>query len=65
METQEIILTAQDRCDKCQSQAKVVADFLNGRLMFCWHHARRYREALELQAVVICEVEPDPLSSAV
>jgi len=58
--TEALSLTALDRCDRCSSQAKVAADFANGRLLFCWHHARRFRAQLESQALVIHESEPDP-----
>ncbi|MET8506889.1 hypothetical protein ABZV60_19875 [Streptomyces sp. NPDC004787] len=41
-------LTAQDRCDRCGAQAYIRARFSHNReLLFCAHHGRRYRTALE------------------
>lgn len=40
-------LTAQDRCDACSAAAKVVATLLNGELMFCGHHARKFYSNLK------------------
>ncbi|MFJ2061403.1 hypothetical protein ACIOMM_36725 [Streptomyces sp. NPDC087908] len=41
-------LTAQDRCDRCGAQAYIRARFTHNReLLFCAHHGRRYRAALE------------------
>lgn len=41
-------LTAQDRCDRCGAQAYIRAHFSHNReLLFCAHHGRRYRAALE------------------
>ena len=55
MATQEQIvdrvLTAEDRCDACNAQAKVIATFLNGELMFCGHHAKEFRLKLKNQSV--------------
>jgi hypothetical protein len=50
-------LTLQDRCDSCQAAAKVVAEFLNGELMFCGHHARAAHESLKLKAISILDPE--------
>ena len=30
----ERVLTAQDRCDSCSAEAKVVATFISGELLF-------------------------------
>ena len=61
METQEQTadreLTAADRCDTCTAQAKVVATFLNGELMFCGHHARNIKDILKLKAVNVYDPE--------
>lgn len=50
-EEKERVLTAQDRCDTCNAEAKVVATFLNGELLFCGHHARKAGSNLVLKAV--------------
>ena len=50
-------LTAQDRCDSCGAAAKVQATFLNGTLLFCGHHAKRNKDALVSQALVIHDEE--------
>jgi hypothetical protein len=50
-------LTANDRCDKCAAQAKVVATFLNGELMFCGHHARNIKDRLNVTAVRVYDPE--------
>ena len=50
-------LTANDRCDSCSAQAKVVATFLNGELMFCGHHARNIKDILKLKAVNVYDPE--------
>ena len=47
----ERVLTAQDRCDSCSAEAKVVATFISGELLFCGHHARAVKENLTLKAV--------------
>lgn len=62
-ETQEQMvdreLTANDRCDACTAQAKVVATFLNGELMFCGHHARNIKDVLTLKAVTVYDPEEE------
>lgn len=52
-------LTANDRCDSCSAQAKVVATFLNGELMFCGHHARNIKDDLKLKAVTVYDPEEE------
>lgn len=39
-------LTALDRCDSCGAQAYVRATLASGELLFCAHHAARFREKL-------------------
>lgn len=46
-------ITALDRCDYCNAQAKVIATFLNGELMFCGHHARSLSTALIKKSISI------------
>ena len=43
-------LTALDRCDSCGAQAYVRATLPTGELLFCAHHAARFREKLMPQA---------------
>ena len=50
-------LTANDRCDSCNAQAKIVATFLNGELLFCGHHAREAGNKLILQAANVYDPE--------
>jgi hypothetical protein len=53
----ERVLTATDRCDKCNAPAKVVVTFLNGELMFCGHDARYIRKSLMEKSATI--FDPD------
>ncbi len=39
-------LGALDFCDSCGAQAYVRATLLTGELLFCGHHAAKYRESL-------------------
>lgn len=39
-------LTALDRCDSCGAQAYVRATLATGELLFCAHHAARFKEKL-------------------
>lgn len=55
VQTRELTLT--DRCDACNSAAKVVATFLNGELMFCGHHAREAGTNLVLKAIHVYDPE--------
>ena len=50
--TMDPTLTAIDRCDHCGAQAYLRV-FLRsgGELLFCAHHASRFRETLQPQAV--------------
>ena len=61
------LLTAADRCDRCTAQARVLA-VLNsgGELLFCGHHGRVHREALEKIAVYLeshVDVEPEKVAA--
>jgi hypothetical protein len=48
-----------ERCDRCSAAAKVRAVLPGGGdLVFCQHHANRYRESLEKVAVHVA-TEPD------
>ncbi|MDR2253463.1 MAG: hypothetical protein LBD97_06350 [Bifidobacteriaceae bacterium] len=52
-------LRARDRCDRCGARAYVRAVFANGPLLFCAHHARAARPALERQAFQIDDFTED------
>lgn len=45
--TEEIQLTANDRCDACGSQAYVQVFFKDAYLLFCAHHYKKNEEALQ------------------
>ena len=51
--TDERPLTTADRCDACGAQAFVRVVLAAGELLFCAHHGRANREALERQALFI------------
>ena len=55
--TAERELTLNDRCDSCSAAAKVVATLLNGELMFCGHHAKKFISALKNKAVNVYDPE--------
>lgn len=42
----QYVLTALDRCDRCQSQAYVKADGVNGELFFCGHHYAKVEKVI-------------------
>jgi len=44
-------LSVADRCDSCGAQAYVRVTLATGELMFCAHHASRFREKLSGQAL--------------
>jgi hypothetical protein len=46
-------LTALDRCDTCSAAALVAATFLNGELMFCGHHARKYKDNIIIKSILV------------
>ncbi|MBE6482441.1 MAG: hypothetical protein E7Z94_08770 [Actinomyces ruminicola] len=46
-------LTTADRCDLCGAQAFLRVVLASGELLFCAHHGRAHREALERQALFI------------
>ena len=50
------VLTMNDRCDRCGSQAYVCARLSSGsELLFCGHHARQYGSELRKIAVTISD----------
>ncbi|MFF8848199.1 hypothetical protein ACF08N_36940 [Streptomyces sp. NPDC015127] len=58
-------LTRQDRCDRCQAQAYVRAVLPQStELLFCVHHFRLYRAALEGMATHIHNESHQLLSQA-
>ena len=49
-----------ERCDRCSAAAKVRAVLPGGGdLVFCQHHANRYRESLEKVAVTMAAENGD------
>lgn len=44
-------LTATDRCDACGAQAYVRATLATGELLFCAHHASRFRDSIKPTAL--------------
>ena len=55
----EKVLTPQDRCDQCQSQAYFLAVFDSGELYFCRHHFLKNEEALRDNAYYIIDQSED------
>lgn len=51
--TPERPLTTADRCDACGAQAFVRVVLAAGELLFCAHHGRQNRQALERRALFI------------
>ena len=45
-EVPALLFTAKDRCDRCGAQAKTLALFVAGPLLFCGHHTKQYKQAL-------------------
>ncbi len=44
-------LTALDRCDSCGAQAYVRVTMASGELLFCAHHAARFKDKLAESAL--------------
>ncbi len=44
-------LTAEDRCDSCGAQAYVRVTMATGQLLFCAHHAARFKDKLSSSAL--------------
>lgn len=44
--------TALDRCDRCGAQAYVEAEVEAGVLLFCSHHANKFRPQMEAAGVL-------------
>lgn len=40
------LFTTKDRCDRCGAQARTLALFVSGPLLFCGHHTHEYLPAL-------------------
>lgn len=49
------LLTAQDRCDRCQGQAYFIAFKESMTLMFCRHHFLKADEALDAQGFSVID----------
>lgn len=48
-----IEFTAQDRCDRCGSQAYASAELDGMELLFCKHHIERHSLALEMSGWIV------------
>lgn len=53
----ETLLTALDRCDRCNAPARVRAILIAGELLFCGHHARLIGNDLKLKSISIYDPE--------
>lgn len=53
----EALLTALDRCDRCNAPARVRAILIAGDLLLCGHHAREAGHALRLKSISIYDPE--------
>lgn len=48
-------LVLADRCDYCNAQAFVIAQFLSGDLLFCGHHYARFEINIGLSALGVTD----------
>lgn len=48
-------LKVQDRCDRCGSQAFILAVNEDHDLMFCNHHGKEFSDALVMQGFIIID----------
>lgn len=56
MQTQEVQLTAADRCDACGAPAQIVATLPTGSsLLFCGHHGRANALGLQRAGAVLAD----------
>lgn len=39
-------MNALDRCDSCNAQARAVAEFQVGELLFCGHHWKKHKSVI-------------------
>lgn len=49
----ERTLTAQDRCDRCDARALLLAEFSGMELLFCAHHANESMPKLKGHIVLV------------
>jgi hypothetical protein len=61
--TQEMSLSAADRCDRCGAQAYIRAVLESGELLFCAHHGRAVMPTLKSVALSVDD-QSDRLSSS-
>jgi hypothetical protein len=54
-EVEDRELTANDRCDKCSSQAYYLTIFDSGELYFCYHHFNKNEEAIREMAYYVID----------
>jgi hypothetical protein len=59
IDTQDRELTLNDRCDSCGAAARIVATLLNGELLFCGHHGRKFKDSLLLKAASVYDPESE------
>lgn len=53
VEDTDYLLTTDDRCDVCDSQAYVYVNFESGDLLFCLHHWKKNQESASKTATEI------------
>lgn len=57
------LFLATDRCDRCGARAELRVVLRTGELLFCTHHARKHRAALEPIALRIEHSDaPEPVA---
>lgn len=54
-ETKTDTLNASDRCDRCDGQAYVWANGVNGDLLFCRHHFLKWEDKIRSYAFEIID----------
>lgn len=54
-DTFEKVISPQDRCDRCNSQAYFLVVFDEGELYFCRHHFLEYKDVLQDRAYHIVD----------
>jgi len=55
VEEKTFVLSAKDRCDRCNSEALVWVNLLSGDLLFCGHHYGRHEEMIAASAIEIVD----------
>lgn len=60
-DTEERLLTGNDRCDACRAQAYYIVELKSGELLFCRHHFAKNEDTLINIAIEIYD-ESDVLT---